>query len=85
MLIHVGHKLESHLYAIYGVTYDLIISTATSVSTCILGSRCLLNKLSHSSINICVSLLFWRAHHTSLDVRYHEKDNRHQEKNGNRT
>jgi hypothetical protein len=48
MLVHVGHKLECHLYLLERVTNDSIISTAACISTCVLAARRFLNKLSHS-------------------------------------
>jgi len=83
MLVHVWHKLEGHLYLFKVVANDSVISTATGVCTGVLAARSLLNKLSHSLINICVCLLFWRSHHAAFDVRNHEKDERHQKKDGN--
>lgn len=84
MLVHVGDELESQLNLFECVSNNSVVCTTALISTGVLASRRLLNKLSHSFIHISLRFLFRRSHHAALNMCHHEENQRHDQEHWDR-
>lgn len=83
MLVIVRYDLHSKLYLFESVSNNFVISSTSFIGTGVLSSRSFFDEFLHSLLNVGVGFLFWRAHHASLDVRDHEENEGHEEKDRN--
>jgi len=83
MLVIVRYDLHSKLYLFESVSNNFVISPTSFIGTGVLSSRSFFDEFLHSLLNVGVGFLFWRAHHASLDVRDHEENEGHEQKDRN--
>ena len=81
MLVHVWHNFERNLYLFEGVSDDFVISSTSFVGTGVGSAGRFLDELGQSLRHVLVSFLFWCASHLALNVRNHEEQQRHYQKN----